>query len=54
MTDPGRRAAAGQGLVEFGLILSLAVLVAAVVLVFFGPQLSFVLSLIGAGIEGTS
>jgi hypothetical protein len=54
MTHPSRRLAAGQGLVEFGLILSLAVLVAAVVVIFLGPQLSFVLSLIGAGIEGTS
>ena len=45
---------AGQGLVEFGMILSLIVVVAAVALVFFGPQLSFVLSLIGTGIERTS
>jgi Flp pilus assembly pilin Flp len=48
---PGER---GQGLVEFGLILSLIVVVAVVTLVFFGPQLSWVLSLIGTGIERTS
>ena len=45
---------AGQGLVEFGLILSLLVLVAVVTLMFFSPQLSWVLSLIGVGIERTS
>jgi Flp pilus assembly pilin Flp len=51
---PAVREELGQGLVEFGLILSLIVVVAVVVLVFFGPQLSWVLSLIGTGIERTS
>jgi Flp pilus assembly pilin Flp len=49
-----RGADRGQGLVEFGLILSLIVVVAVVALVFFGPQLSWVLSLIGTGIERNS
>ncbi len=46
--------APGQGVVEFGLVLALVVVVAAIVLIFFGPQLSFVLSLIGTEIERTS
>ena len=54
MTRRGGRDAAGQGLVEFGLILSLVVVIAAVALIFFGPQLSYVLSLIGTEIERTS
>jgi Flp pilus assembly pilin Flp len=51
----GRRggAAAGQGFVEFGLILALAALVAVAVLVFFRPQLAWVLSLIGSEVDKT-
>ena len=41
----------GQGLVEYGLILSLSAVVAAVVLVFFGGTLSAVLEAIGQAIE---
>jgi len=46
--------AAGQGIVEFGLILALAAAVAIVVLVLFRPQLAFVLSLIGSEVEKSS
>ena len=41
----------GQGLVEYGLILTLSALVAVVVLVFFGGTLSAVLEAIGQAIE---
>jgi Flp pilus assembly pilin Flp len=44
-------AAAGQGIVEFGLILALAAVVAAAVLLLFRPQLAWVLSLIGSEVE---
>jgi len=43
--------AAGQGMVEFGVILGLAIIVAVVVLVAFRPQLAFVLSLIGSEVD---
>jgi Flp pilus assembly pilin Flp len=43
--------AAGQGLVEFALILALVVIIAVVALVFFGPQLAWALSLIGTEID---
>jgi Flp pilus assembly pilin Flp len=43
--------ATGQGIVEFGLILGLAAIVAAAVLVFLRPQLAWVLSLIGSEVE---
>ena len=36
---------------EYGLILSLAVVIAVVALVFFGPQLAWALSLIGTQID---
>jgi Flp pilus assembly pilin Flp len=42
---------AGQGLVEFGLIVALVVVIAVVALVFFGPQLAWALSLIGTQID---
>ena len=45
--------ATGQGLVEFGLILALIVVVAVVGLVFFGPQLAWALSLIGTQVDKT-
>jgi Flp pilus assembly pilin Flp len=41
----------GQGLIEYGLILTLSAIVAAVVLVFFGGTLSAVLEAIGQAIE---
>jgi Flp pilus assembly pilin Flp len=44
----------GQGIVEYGLILSLSALLAIVVLVFFGGTLSAVLEAIGQAIERAS
>jgi len=41
----------GQGVVEFGLILAIAAVVAAVAIIFFGPQLATILDLIGAQAE---
>ncbi|HSW43397.1 MAG TPA: hypothetical protein VLM76_12885 [Patescibacteria group bacterium] len=53
MTRRGRGlpGAAGQGFVEFGVILALAVLVAVAVLVLFRPQLAWVLSVIGTEVD---
>ena len=53
MTGPRRHApdAAGQGVVEFGVILALAVLVAVAVLVLLRPQLAWVLSMIGSEVD---
>jgi len=48
---PPAPGAAGQGLVEYTLILTLVVIIAAVALVFFGPQLAWALSLIGTEID---
>jgi Flp pilus assembly pilin Flp len=45
---------AGQGLVEFGLILGLAALVTVVALVFFGGALAFALSLLGQAIDAST
>lgn len=45
---------AGQGIVEYGLILSLSALLAVVMLVFFGGTLSAVLEAIGEAIEQAS
>ncbi len=42
---------AGQGFVEFGVILALAALVAVAILVLLRPQLAFVLSLIGSEVD---
>ncbi len=50
--DPITRSARGQGIVEYGLILSLMVVVAAVILVVFGGTLAEVLSVIGSAIDG--
>ena len=50
---PGRRrdgVEAGQGLVEYGLILVIMAVVCAISLVFFGDQLSSLLSLIAAAV----
>ena len=43
--------ASGQGLVEFGLIIALVVVIAVIALLFFGPQLAWALSLIGTEID---
>jgi len=45
---------AGQGLVEYSLILGLSALVVLVVLVFFGATLSDVLEIIGRAIDEAS
>jgi hypothetical protein len=50
-SDPGRQGAAGQGFVEFGVILALAVLVAAAVLILLRPQVAWVLSMIGSEVD---
>ena len=43
--------AAGQGFVEFGVMLALAVLVAVAVLLLLRPQLAWVLSMIGSEVD---
>ena len=47
----GDERALGQGVVEFGLILAVAALVAVIAIVFFGAQLAAILDLIGAQVE---
>jgi Flp pilus assembly pilin Flp len=47
-------AAAGQGLVEYGLILGLGALVTVIALVFFGGALAAALSLLGQAIDSSS
>jgi Flp pilus assembly pilin Flp len=44
----------GQGIVEYGLILSLSALLAVVLLVFFGGTLSLVLQAVGDAIDAGS
>jgi len=44
---------AGQGLVEYGLILGLAALVTVIVLVFFGGAVATALSLLGDAIDSS-
>ena len=46
--------AGGQGIVEYGLILSLSALFAVVVLVFFGGTLSAVLQAVGDAIDSAT
>lgn len=46
-----RRRGAGQGLVEYGLIAAIAVLVAVLALAVFDDQVAFVLSVIGSEID---
>jgi Flp pilus assembly pilin Flp len=48
--DPRR----GQGVVEYGLILSLSAALAAIVLVFFGGTLGTVLKAVGDAIDAAS
>jgi len=50
-SPPPTPAEAGQGFVEFGVILALAVLVAVAVLVLLRPQLAWVLSMIGSEVD---
>jgi Flp pilus assembly pilin Flp len=52
-SDIGSRSA-GQGVVEYGLILSLSAALAAVLLVFFGGTLSAVLNAVGDAIDAAS
>lgn len=47
----GAAGSRGQGVVEYGLILALAVVVAVVALTFFSTEIAFVLSVIGAEID---
>ena len=49
-----RLGATGQGLVEYGLILSLSALLAIVLLVFFGGTLSAFLQAVGDAIDAAS
>ena len=50
----GRSIDRGQGLVEYGLILSLTALVATVILVVFGSQLAVALDIIGSAIDSAT
>jgi Flp pilus assembly pilin Flp len=52
--NPPERAIRGQGIVEYGLILSLSALLALVLLVFFGGTLSVFLQVIGDAIDAGS
>jgi hypothetical protein len=56
--DPGAQPSvereAGQGIVEYGLILSLSALLATVLLVFFGSTMSLVLKAVGDAIDAAS
>lgn len=49
--DGAAARARGQGVVEFGLILAIAAVVAVVAIVFFGPQLAEILDVIGTQLE---
>jgi Flp pilus assembly pilin Flp len=51
--DP-RGLGAGQGIVEYGLILSLSALLAVVLLVFFGGTLSAALQVVGDAIDAAT
>jgi Flp pilus assembly pilin Flp len=48
------RSAPGQGLVEYGLILGGSALVTVITLVFLGPVLAEILSLIGEAIDAAT
>lgn len=52
LASRGRRR--GQGIVEYGLILSLSAALAVVLLVFFGGTLSAVLNAVGDAIDAAS
>jgi Flp pilus assembly pilin Flp len=47
---PRRSAEAGQGLIEYGLILAIMAVVCVVSLLFFGDQLSSLLSLVASAV----
>ena len=51
---PARGASLGQGVVEYGLILSLSALLAIVLLVFFGGTLSAFLQAVGDAIDAAT
>jgi Flp pilus assembly pilin Flp len=53
-TEPGSGSTLGQGLIEYGLILSLSALLAVVLLVFFGGTLSALLQVVGDAIDAAS
>jgi Flp pilus assembly pilin Flp len=53
-SDSARLHAGGQGIVEYGLILSLSALLALVLLVFFGGTLSLFLQAVGDAIDAAS
>ena len=53
-TERGWSTQRGQGLVEYGLMLSLTAVVATVILVFFGSQLAVALDIIGSAIESAT
>jgi Flp pilus assembly pilin Flp len=50
----GRAARLGQGVVEYGLILSLSTALAVILLVFFGGTVSAVLNAVGDAIDAAS
>ena len=50
MTRPPAAARAGQGLVEYGLILAIVAVACVVSLVFFGDQLAYLLGLIASAV----
>ena len=50
----GRAARLGQGVVEYGLILSLSAALAVILLVFFGGTVSAVLNAVGDAIDAAS
>jgi len=52
--DRGVDPRGGQGVVEYGLILSLSAGLAVILLVFFGGQLSAVLAAVGDAIDAAS
>ena len=52
--DARRRSENGQGLIEYGLILSLSAVWAALLLFVFGPTLSAVLQAVGDAIDAAT
>ena len=48
------RSWSGQGLVEYGLILTLIAIVTVIALIFLGGQLAVILSVIGSSIDGST
>jgi pilus assembly protein Flp/PilA len=54
IVDRVRRAADGQGLAEYALILALIAIIAIVAMVFLGSQVSDKLSVIGSNLESVT